>query len=362
MIALTSIILGFFWTPYFTYHIGLIAVTCLVLYVIHEYKKTSRLPLRVILPALVTLLVSAAIYVVVGKSSQFSEVPLRSMQEIYDQSLHPAMLLTPGNFSWLGQPIYHWVAAHISRVAYTNLYLGISVFKRKLPTNESQLVIAFTSIFLVTFLFSLAPTISIHGLNIPTPNYLIANVVPSLRAGQRLVGVMMICIAILAGIGIKYLPSYIARKYAMFVFIGICVVVALDILAIPPQLTSPAIKSQAIASLAKQPSGLVAEYISGSLVGDPSQVPCKNYLVHKMPIMNYCGMDIFAPPHTLQTIWRLAAKPKEDQPSLLRDKYGVRYVIIETNDSSTSSVYNESRSGYHLLTQDSQFKIYERAS
>ncbi|HET8669151.1 MAG TPA: hypothetical protein VFM05_00590, partial [Candidatus Saccharimonadales bacterium] len=105
VLAALSVVPAIFWTPYYAFHILLVGGTCLgiaslVLYKNAGLKKTALL----IFVVLGSWFIAYGAYIVVGMTAPASEVPVRTIEEAYQQSAHPLMYLLPGEYT-------HWGSA-----------------------------------------------------------------------------------------------------------------------------------------------------------------------------------------------------------------------------------------------------------
>jgi hypothetical protein len=374
VLAILSIVPALFWTPYFAFHILLIAGSVLLIYLGSIYLKSGwKKTLKLLAIVSVSWIMFVGVYYLVGMSSSQGGAPERTIQEIYDQSLHPLMLVLPGAFSWWGQGGYELLFKIIPRAYDTNLYLGIStlllagfglfsiVYKKirnKLTPSIVLVGLFAATLLIVALLFSLAPTISIFGLNIPTPNAIIAHVMPALRAGQRLVMPIMLGVIVLAMIGLYVILVDIKRPRVKWIIATmIAIVLFLDLSSKPPLLTAQLPHSDIASALSSMPDGPAVQYVNGSITGDPGQIPCQLRLIHQKTIVNFCGLEINYPKGELQPLHKLALLPFNEQ--LLRYKVmGVKYIIAEKKDYKTVDTIANSK-GISRLLADNRFILYE---
>lgn len=373
LIAIVSVIPGFFWTPYFSFHIMLIAGSCLLVLLYALYRKHgNKTSLIVAVSSGITWLTLLVVYYLLGKSSTYGEVPERTLKEIYDQSLHPLMLALPGAFTWWGEAGNKLLISLEPRALDTNLYVGITVLvmatlgvfaiiAKKVQGNLRLFGLFAISIFVFTFSFSLAPTIAFFGINIPTPNYLIADYVPALRAGQRLAMPIALSLIMLMSVGLVWLKQSLQYRrvnpaYLLVVFFALLV---LDLSSKPPQLTDISPAPSVALTLREKPPGVVAQYINGSITGDPSQIACKLYWIHRKPIINYCGLEIFYPKGQLQTIHQLSALPLVKQLPKLQE-FGVEYIIIQNDDLKDLQFFMQEQTVYAPSFKDAEYTVFER--
>lgn len=370
VLACLSIVPGIFWTPYFLLHTLLIALACFMAYAVMTYKKSGKIPYRPMLALGLAAILVMGVYAVVGRTGGSASVPQRTMTDAYEQSLHPLMLITPTPRTVATFPFYEDVIKPIRpRGVDTNLYIGIIVtllafigafttIKRSKMTYEMRLVGIFAiAIALISLSFSLAPTISIFGLNIPTPNYLVVHFVPAMRAGQRLVVPMMVGVVILATIGLWRLTHYLHKRARPMILLPfVFVVIFCEYFIEFEDMTAPVHVSAAMSSLAETKQGVVAEYLNDSLIGYPGQLACKNYFIHKHPMVNPCSLDIYTEPGRWPIVEAIDRMDMAGQMATLK-QLGVKYVIVD--DKASKAEYYLRATGSRLFANDAVFRIYE---
>lgn len=374
VLAALSIMPAIFWTPYYAFHIFLVGITCLTIAFIYLYKLAKLRPLVLSFGLIFgTWVVAYCLYYLIGTTASADDIPTRTIDEAYQQSASPLMYLLPGEYSWWGKALYESLITAIPRATQTSLYIGmgtallcltaaVALVKRidighLHPSKEAKLTICMgLSVVLVCFAFSLPPTLTLFGANIPTPNHLVVSYVPALRAGQRLVMPLMAG-ALLTASMCMFL---IVKKYhgiARYIVLAVLgLILAVDLWSPAPNSATQVKSSPAILSLKEMPDGRVAQYQEGSLVGYPAQTFCLMEMYHQKPIVNDCGLgrsgiDPSTPSHELAKIVPLAIC---DQFQALK-KIKTRYVIIPTRDKQVLACLGQQKT----LLRDSNYKIYE---
>ncbi len=371
-LAVASVLPALFWTPYFSFHIVLVGCAVLIVYTASVYKNQGWKPaLKTFITIGMFWLLFVAAYYLVGKSSSQGGAPDRTLQEIYDQSLHPLMLVLPGAFTWWGQSGYEMLYKIIPRAYDTNLYMGVtvlllaafgsfSVLYRKIrdTLSGSVKIAGYFSLAIVsiTAAFSVAPTIGVFGLDIPTPNTLIAHFVPALRAGQRLAMPMMLGVVTLSMIGLFVIIRRYKNKHTRWALAGaISIILLFDISSKPPLLTAQLPQSPVIQQLKTLGQGVVVQYIHGSITGDPGQLPCQLQLIHQKDIVNFCGLEIDYPKGELQPLHKLALLPFTEQLTRY-EEIGVKYIIVEKTDINIVKQLQDHT--IQKIGSDSRFELY----
>lgn len=365
-----SIIPGVFWTPYFMLHMFLIILACGLVYGAIYTKNHHVLPYKQILVVGGIVSLIACLYIVIGHSSAGSTViPNRPISDAYDQSLNPFMLLTPTPYSVFTAPVYNSLIKPLRPrgidtmlfAGYTIISLAIigiyAVFRSKYLTRDMRRIgVLSLSISIIALAFSLAPTIHLFGLRIPTPNYFVVHAVPALRAGQRLVVPIMLGLIILAALGIYWLSKRIGKYVRYPILLG-CVftLVGIEYVTVFSQMTTPVYTSTSMQRLSTAPKGIVAEYFNDSIIGYPGQLACKNYMIYHMTTVNPCSLDIYTLPGKYPVVDAVDKLPLGDQITALR-RIGVTYFIVD--GTSVGAERHLLQDGYQLRISDTKFRIY----
>lgn len=372
-VTLLLVFLLLFWTPYYTFHILLVAgvstvvIGCVWLYSKRDFKTLAYLGLMSI-----SLIIFLGIYYLVGNTSQYGGAPHRTVDEIYQQSASPLMYILPGATSLAGHGLYEFLVSKVPRAGNTALYLGLTttvlamsslcVFRKKLSyLREIKLAVGLCLIVAcVVFLFSLAPTIKLAGVTIPMPSYLIAEYAPPLRAGQRLVMPLLAMIAVLAGVGVSVVVRLTPQRWKILLFIIILCAMSLDLASLPAQRYTVSQPRNLFVELSKKPQGVVATYLHNSLASNPGQPICYYQFDYKMPIINDCAIQ--RDPYNFD-------KPKDHLAGLVRlgicdqlrqlheDK--VRYLIVAKNDNGVVFSCENLSVDFKAIFSDTNFIIFQ---
>lgn len=370
LLTAASIIPGVFWTPYFMLHLFLILFACSIVYTAIYFKNHRKLPYKSLSIIATVVVIVAGFYAAIGYSERRATViPERPISDAYDQSLHPLMLLTPTSYTAIATPIYDTVIKPIRpRGADTVLFAGytvfvlaligvFAVFRSKLLTKDMRVLGLFAvAVSVIALAFSLAPTITIFDMRIPTPNFLVVHFVPALRAGQRLVAPIMLGLIILAILGIYYL-SHRFRSHVRPPILIACTValVAIEYTTAFSQMTVPMYPAPSMQQLAIAPKGIVAEYFNNSIIGYPGQLACKNYLVHHQTMVNPCSLAIYTEPGKYPIIEAINKLSMQEQVKELQ-RIGVTYFIVDGTSPVAEAQLLEN--GYRIYLHDSKFRIY----
>ncbi len=364
-----SILPAMFWTPYFTFHILLVGGASLLAVLVIKLRQQATL--QRLLPFLYIVffwIFLCAIYIFLGISTAKGGAPQRTIDEAYEQSANILMYLLPGSTSLWGGDLYAKLIEIVPRAKDTNIYLGLSLitlavigglqYVKKIPYGLKNIIIISLFVILITLIFSFAPVITILGIDIPTPNKLIVELVPALRAGQRLAAPMMGAIIILSCVAILVITKKKSTKYAGFALVSISLLVFIDISSRPQELTFSIPESSSIRALKLQPKGLTAQYVKSS-IGDPGQIACQMQLIHEQPLINDCGIKPENNPHYVSPILRrVSSSATLCGQELQLKKEGVKYVILsKTEWDLLVQCYSNSMS-YKLFLEDSYFSVY----
>lgn len=370
LLAVISIIPGVFWTPYFFLHTLLVALASIAAYTLTVWRRDHKIPIHILVVSILSTLTICASYFVIGHSTHYASVPDRPITDAYEQSLSPGMLALPTADVWWAKPIYHSVIVPLMpRSNESSLYLGLAVIifaaigvyaliLRRIKDGHIYLLALFALLLLViTLSFSLAPTINIFGIKVPTPNYFVVHLVPALRAGQRLVGPLMLSFVLLALVGIWQINQHSKlREHSRTVFFILATIILIDITTAPFTRSALRVSRPAtMIQLSTMKKGVTAEFMNDSLLGYPGQLACKNLLVHHMQTVNSCGLDIYTAPGKWPTIEAVAKLDVPQQISTLKDM-GVRYIIL---DHTSPQVRNHLTSLHiTLVSSDDIYAIY----
>jgi hypothetical protein len=370
ILAGLSIIPGVFWTPYFMFHVFLVTLTCVAVYAIMTFRKQHTLPYKHLAFLAGAIIVVAGAYVAIGHSSSSSTViPDRPISDAYDQSLDPRMLVTPTMFTAITAPIYENFIKPISPrdgtavlfAGYTVCVLAFvgayAVMRNRYLTKDMRLLGVFGgAITIVTLAFSLAPTITILDIRIPTLNYFVVHAVPALRAGQRLVVPIMLGLIILATLGVYYLSRRVHMYVRPSILLAcIAILIAVEYVTVFDQMSATMRVPPSMKVLAKAPKGVTAEYLNDSLIGYPGQLACKNYLIHHQTIVNPCSLDVYTKPGKWPIVEAIAKQSTKDQLEQLKH-IGVTYVIVDGTSVTMERLLRQENK--HLFASDSKFRIY----
>jgi hypothetical protein len=168
----------------------------------------------------------------------------RDIGTVIGGSVIPQALLTSVPESWLlgwtpeafgvthenGLPVYE-LTLYPGLVA---TFLAVYAFARR-RASKSSLIYALLG--LTIFVFSLGPRITVGGVDVPLPYYLLYEFVPgfgSLRVPARMWAIVMLCIAVLAGIGVRSLMERFGGKRAILALVVLSLVAALEFLPTLP--------------------------------------------------------------------------------------------------------------------------------
>lgn len=168
----------------------------------------------------------------------------RDIGTVIGGSLIPQALLTSVPESWLlgwtpeafgvthenGMPVYE-LTLYPGLVA---TFLAVYALARRQASKASLL---YALLGLTIFVFSLGPRITVAGVDVPLPYYLLYEFVPgfgSLRVPARMWAIVMLCIAVLAGIGVRSLLERLRGKRAILAFTVLSLVAALEFLPTLP--------------------------------------------------------------------------------------------------------------------------------
>lgn len=366
MLAAFSIVPAVFWTPYYALHVLVVGGACLTVAGYWLWRSNGwKHALAVMAAIAATWLTTILIYRRIGLSGLGTKAPDRPLSDLYQQAAHPLMYVLPGEGSW-GKHGNDLLVHLVPRADNTNLYLGLSVialaataiwllFRAKAnfkPTSANHhLVVAAmmaTAVIVGCFVFSLPPTIRPLGLSLPTPNNIIALVVPALRAGQRFVMPLMAGMTLLSGIGASLILSRVKPSRRLLTAAGMILVIGTDLWALPGEHTVTLTRSTALASLNLAPAGLVAHYTHGSLVNH--YIPCLYRSQYNKPLINDCSLG------RSRDLGQILTLNRCDQISALRS-LNTRYLILSPGDTSILKCLSLQHAVADVIAQDSKYEV-----
>ena len=168
----------------------------------------------------------------------------RGIETVAGGSFIPRALLTSVPESWLlgwtpnafgvthdnGLPVYE-LTLYPGLVATS---LAVYAFVRR---RASKSLLLYALLGLTIFVLSLGPRITVGGLDIPLPYYLLYEFVPgfgSLRVPARMWAIVMLCVAVFAGFGMRLLMEKLGGKRAILTLSILSLVAALEFLPTLP--------------------------------------------------------------------------------------------------------------------------------
>lgn len=167
----------------------------------------------------------------------------RDIGTVIGGSVIPAALLTSVPESWLlgwtpealgvthenGLPVYE-----------LTLYPGLVatlLAAYALARRSSGAPLLYALLGLTVFVLSLGPRVAVGGVDVPLPYYLLYEFVPgfgSLRVPARMWAIVMLCVAVLAGFGMRALMQRLGGKRALPALAALSLVAALEFLPTLP--------------------------------------------------------------------------------------------------------------------------------
>ena len=171
----------------------------------------------------------------------------RDIGTVAGGSLIPQALLASVPESWLlgWTPEALGITHENSRPVYElTLYpgliatcLAVYAFVRRWRSRASKPIFLYVLLGLTILIFSLGPRITLGSLDIPLPYYVLYEFVPgfgSLRVPARMWAIGMLCIAVLAGFGMRFLMERLGGKKAILALSLLSLVAALEFLPTLP--------------------------------------------------------------------------------------------------------------------------------
>ncbi len=373
-----SIVPAVFWTPYYAFHVLIVAGSCGL--VLMGWLLMKRHFIWAII-VVVTLMIGwggvIGVYWVVGHSAPAASIPVRSIDEIYQQSAHPLMYVLPGAFTGWGAFLTQKLVKHVTRAAGANLYIGLSVivliftgslvaiWRRYVSRSDKRLPVYTPLALMAAFaavaclLFSLPPTLVIHHVTIATPNWLVAHFVPALRAGQRFVMPLMGMVAILAGLSAHLVLQRLPSRTRILLVTALSLIIWADLWTPFPNRTATIAISPALKVLSHQVPHPAAAFHDSSLVTSPAAEFCIYQIQHRLRLVNDCGFGRSNEykntlPPRLEYLTNL---PACDQLETLK-VLGIGYVITDRAEHKIFGCGSDRRYTLQMVSSDTKFIVY----
>jgi hypothetical protein len=265
-----------------------------------------------------------------------------------------------------GSDTAHYLSEHLhgSNFAEATLYVGITVIllalvalaaflRRRLTANLGVAVLLLSLIALAALITSAPPQVSVLGILVPFPSHFIAKVTTTWRVYSHFVIVVMLALSALAAVGLCALTQ--GRRWWTQAFI-----LALASVAVPTDLwgrlagrTNTVAVPPVYRVLARQPSGLVAQYPL-TPVGENLYDELFFQNTHGKPIINGYLEGSMEERRAL-SLSNLAAPNTASRLSAL----GVRYVVVETTPPGYGlPLPGTPGPGFRLLFKDPYANLY----
>jgi len=181
------------------------------------------------------------------------------------------------------------------------------------------------------FLLSLPPVIDLFIFKVYLPSFLLYKILPMFRAYARFGMVVMLCVSVLAGFGIKYILERLRTKRAKLLFTTLVLAgIAFEFAAMPPWRTTDISAAPAVYQwLAQQPQDtLVAEYPMAAAGRGEAQTEYKYQFAqtrHGKRLVN--GAQRGTPAFEVKEAIHRVDAP--ETPGILK-ALGARYIIVHT--------------------------------
>lgn len=201
--------------------------------------------------------------------------------------------------------------------------LGYKKWKSEMGGNDKERGFAVTFLVfmgIVSIYFSLPPVISLYLFDLPTPSFFLYKIAPMFRTYARFSYVLMLCVGVLAGIGLSYVLKKQKSTAMKFVTVSLITFgILMEFSIVPPWRNVDYSKPPDVYQwLARQPGDfIVAEY--------PLETHYHYFFyqrVHKKRLVN--GAVINTPPDWIR---RSLFEITEKVPSAL-SALGVKYILL----------------------------------
>lgn len=231
----------------------------------------------------------------------------RNIGELFTYSARPWEYLLPAiDHPLFGQYVAPFLSSHMhgSNAVEQTIYLGyvpmilallaLVLYKKsknnEINMNDFAFVITFFILAaFVAFLFSVPPILEIGSISVPMPSYFTFKFASMFRAYARFGNIVLLCVAVLAGIGVSFLFKKISRlKYVAATTVLVILLITVEFTNIPPlRVTDLSATPPAYKWLFKQKGAFtIAEY---PLFGN-NEAPHYDYVfyqrIHEKKLLN----------------------------------------------------------------------------
>jgi hypothetical protein len=366
LLAGLAIVFAMAWTPYFILLAGIAYVTLAMGGLVNaarNHRLMSQVPAQAVAAALVLLYLVTFYVLSLSVPNGQGTLRTNSVAELNAYSARPLEYIIPNQSNPVfGSLTSHYLQTHLhgSNFSESTLYLGISglilaaialfaAVRNKLPPQWRPVTFLGALMAIVALWASAPPHGEILGFNVPFPSYFITHISSTWRVYARLVTVVMIGVALLAGIGLAWLM----RGRGLPLQFAIVAVAAVAIIGVDYRpatgLITPLGPRTIDAAVKRLPPGIVAEYPLG--VGGSSYDAIWDQQWEGHPVLNGYQAGTFEESRALSV-----SDPADPATPSALAAIGVRYVLDPNNVTTVGLRFP--RSGYRLLASDPSGSVY----
>ncbi|MEW6075307.1 MAG: hypothetical protein AB1530_03270 [Candidatus Omnitrophota bacterium] len=333
---------------YLYFSLIIVGVYAMFILIIEKKKSLHTLKLLLICMVLACIVLMPLVYPILKTSfsqqktaSMLAGGYIRPFEDLFSQSARPLSYLLPasvhplfGRFTerFIGSPLYGMsFTEHTLYLGLTPLLLAFIAFRqwrrrRRAPSeNRAFAYIGFLALLaLIAWLFSQPPWWKIGGLKLYMPSVCMYRALPMFRAYCRFGIVVMLAIAVLAGIGLALIRAkYRSSRIKAFIAVAACAAVLFEFWNYPLfKVINVSRVPAAYLWLKKQPGDfIIAEYPLDT--ESPDELYKFHQTVHEKRIINGTIPNTLA-----HTFAQSVAQLSDIRTAATLYRMGVKYVVI----------------------------------
>jgi hypothetical protein len=296
-----------------------------------------------IVVALVVGLLTAA------RMNGYSGIPVRTEAEAITNSARPLMYVTPGPNSpvfgdltgpYLMKKFAGPMGQPPTPANYADIYLGVSLLilalvgawlttrrvwnLRRAALSDREATVGLTALILgiVGLAWSAPPKVAVLGFLIPMPYSLLTRFTEVFRVAHRFAIVVMLAACLLAALALGRLVRGRSLRLQAAILAAVALIFTVDLRADPVPRISWIVQPDLYKVLARQPSGIVAQYPLSPQAIALNEESLRAGL-DKHPIFDGFGVGSASGGRKIELTFLLARRTVPDLAG-----YGVRYVIV----------------------------------
>jgi hypothetical protein len=277
VLAGLAVVLGMWWSPYFILFGGVSYVAAAAGSLVVAWRAgrlRDALGPQAITAIIVVIFLGFLGVLATGPEGNSIGVRSNGVQEFNTYSARPFEYVIPDKESPVfGGDTAHYLETHIhgSNSSEATLYVGITTIllalvafwafvRRKLKAPLGRAVLVLSLVAVAALITSAPPEAKLFGVLIPFPSHFISEVTSTWRVYSRFVIIAMLALSALAGVGLYVLTRGRTWWMRIAIMLFASVLVPLDLWSRLGGRTNTVVVPRVYEALAREPSGLVAQY------------------------------------------------------------------------------------------------------